>query len=109
MTTKKPPFLQASTTEDYYVFDSDPVPLTTTTARPKPQPHTHTQKRKTTLRPVNAFLNDNDVCGKSVTATTALIIGGSLFKKGDFPWMAAFFYNDEFICGGSLGIDEVYS
>lgn len=47
-------------------------------------------------------LEDSEVCGKSVTAVTSLIKKGTSFQKGDFPWMAAIYYNDEFLCGGSL-------
>jgi hypothetical protein len=53
-------------------------------------------------KPVNAFLSDAEVCGKSVTATTGLIFGGTPFQKGDFPWLAAFFYQGVFHCGGTL-------
>jgi hypothetical protein len=31
-----------------------------------------------------------------------LVIGGEEVKDRDYPWAGAFFYRDNFFCGGSL-------
>jgi len=35
------------------------------------------------------------------------IVGGVLAKKGFYPWQAAIYYEDEFLCGGSLISDKL--
>lgn len=50
--------------------------------------------------------NVNNQCGQS-TVVAALVIGGQKFRRGQFPWIVAFYYqvragHSEFICGGTL-------
>lgn len=51
----------------------------------------------------------NSQCGKpkvNLRNTTSLVVKGKLAMLGQFPWLAAYYHNDEsysgFICGGSL-------
>lgn len=46
-----------------------------------------------------------DTCGVRevfISKSGGLISGGRKAIRGEFPWLAAYFYNDKFICGGSL-------
>lgn len=46
--------------------------------------------------------SEDSICGASVTGAAALIKGGKKFRRGEFPWLTALFYDKEFICGGSI-------
>lgn len=44
---------------------------------------------------------DESICG-IVSTSTSLIIGGYSYRHGDWPWLAALFYQNVFTCGGSI-------
>jgi hypothetical protein len=48
-------------------------------------------------------------CGESTfhPEVVSLIKGGSNFKPGTFPWIAALFNNLDFICGGSIVSEKI--
>jgi secreted trypsin-like serine protease len=41
------------------------------------------------------------------TNLTSLIAGGERLKKGSWPWIAAFYHNFKYICGGSIVSERV--
>lgn len=43
-------------------------------------------------------------CGRSLhgSAGKGLIVGGDDFKAGEWPWMAALYWHQDFVCGGTI-------
>lgn len=63
---------------------------------------------------IDKFAEYNSVCGlpfQKLPETTGLVINGKPAKKGQFPWLAAYYHNgvreSGFICGGSLVSSKV--
>jgi hypothetical protein len=87
------------------------------TKRPPPPPLTTSRPAFVTARKIQPqsfnnfnnnfynYVNYDDSYGvQSIQEhqVSGLITGGRTASRGQFPWLVAFFYNDKFICGGSL-------
>lgn len=88
----------------YYV----PPETEIVTQRFEPQKPYHFDKKPTKHEDSINSLEDEDICGVVVSAATSLIKGGTKYKKGDWPWLAALFYKNGFICGGTIS-KKLYS
>ncbi|XP_001658406.2 trypsin-1 [Aedes aegypti] len=42
------------------------------------------------------------ICSCGINNNNSRIVGGTNAKEGKYPWMVALYYNNRFICGGSL-------
>ncbi|CAO1412374.1 unnamed protein product [Diamesa serratosioi] len=89
------------------------APVRTTVAQTLPpsptrQPNRNSGRPSTSAPPQSSaeHTSDNPTCGKKETTVLSLIYGGDNIKRGDWPWLVAFYTNIgnslNFICGGSL-------
>jgi hypothetical protein len=67
------------------------------------------QKRSQRVRSRLRRGTEEITCGESafLPQVQSLVTGGSDFKPGSWPWMAALFHNLQFICGGSIVSERV--
>lgn len=88
---------EPSTTKTYRTTTSTRrTYTTTTTTKTTPTPYYEPQANIDSL---------TDTCGirdVRLPPSSGLISGGRKAIRGQFPWLAAYFHNDQFICGGSL-------
>lgn len=93
--------------ETYYIRPpQQSIPITRPTT---PPPFIYNERPQSIPTSISNHNNpsDDSICGHVSTATS-LIKGGSKYRKGDWPWLAALFYNNEFYCGGSISKSKTF-
>lgn len=77
------------------------------TQRPAPAAYRPPQSSPSYRPPFgqNTGVNTNSIeeCGKIQAGGVSLVVHGNSYRRGDWPWLTALFYQNSFICGGTLG------